>query len=199
MNGHYSNGGLYIVLSPVGGGHYHHALYIHVSHPYGMLYHLNPATPTSLSTLSDLLTENIPTSRTIIAALLVDPDVRDQSLARAHSILVNTPVPSVSTPTSTPADTTSASSAWVLLAITRLGSEVFRVDQPITPLMEEAALLAVFAAANGSREMRMSRALQTRIKAVEWGEVKRCEGILRCLMGQIEAGDVCGTYELMDL
>ncbi|OAF62924.1 hypothetical protein VC83_00208 [Pseudogymnoascus destructans] len=39
------------------------------------------------------------TSRTIIAALLIDPDV-----ASAHDILVNTPVPSVSTPTSTPTD-----------------------------------------------------------------------------------------------
>lgn len=41
--------------------------------------------------------------------------------------------------------------------------------------MEEAALLAAFASANGTREMRMSRALQVRIKAVERGEVKRCE------------------------
>ena len=41
--------------------------------------------------------------------------------------------------------------------------------------MEEAALLAAFAAANGTREMRISRALQVRIKAVERGEVKRYE------------------------
>lgn len=61
---------------------------------------------------------------------------------------------------------------------------MFSVDQPIAPLVEEAALLAAFAAANGSREMRMSRALQSRIKAVEWGEVKRCEvsGCETCAM-----------------
>lgn len=159
---------------------------LHVSHPYGMLYHLNLATPTSPSTLSDLLTENIPTSRTIIAALLIDPDVRDHTLARAHRILVDTPLPSVLTSTSitTPEDAASASSAWVLSALTRLGSEESSFDQPVAPLMEETALLAAFAAANGSREMRMSRALQSRIKAVEWGEVKRCEvsGCETCAM-----------------
>ncbi|KFY23358.1 hypothetical protein V493_05905 [Pseudogymnoascus sp. VKM F-4281 (FW-2241)] len=173
MNGHYSDGGLYIVLSSLGGGHYHHALYIHVSHPYGMLYHLNPATATSPTTLSDLLTEDIPTCRTIIAALLIDPDVRDHNLALAHSILVDTPLPPVSIPTSTPADIASASSSWVISALTCLGSEVFRIDQPVAPLMEEAALLAAFAAANGSRELRLSRALQARIKAAGWGEVNR--------------------------
>ncbi|OBT81560.1 hypothetical protein VE02_09547 [Pseudogymnoascus sp. 03VT05] len=162
MNGHYSDGGLYILLSPLGGGHYHHALYIHVSHPYGMLYHLNPATPISPSTLSDHLTEDIPTSRTIIAALLIDPDVRDHRLASAHSILVDTPVPSASTPVTTPADIASASSAWVISALTRLGAAMFGIDEPIAALMEEAALLAAFAASNGSSEMRESRAVRTK-------------------------------------
>ncbi|OBT41509.1 hypothetical protein VE00_07585 [Pseudogymnoascus sp. WSF 3629] len=179
MNGHYSDGGLYILLSPVGGGHYHHALYIHVSHPYGMHYHLNPATPTSPSTLSDHLTEDIPTSRTIIAALLINPDVRDHRLASAHSILVDTPVPSVSTPTSTPADIASASSAWVLSALTRLSTAVFGINEPVAPLMEEAALLAAFAASNGSSEMRESRAVREKRKEAEMWEVKR-RGISGC-------------------
>lgn len=108
MNGHYSNGALYILLSVLGGSHYYHSLYIHVSHPYGMHYHFHPASPT---TLSDHLTDEIPTSRTVIAALLIDPDVRDQTLARAHSILVDTPVPSVSSATNTAADAASTSSS----------------------------------------------------------------------------------------
>jgi hypothetical protein len=40
--------------------------------------------------------------------------------------------------------------------------------------MEEAALLAVLATMNGSREMRLSRALQERRKEAELSEVKRC-------------------------
>ncbi|KFZ07379.1 hypothetical protein V501_06516 [Pseudogymnoascus sp. VKM F-4519 (FW-2642)] len=179
MNGHYSDGGLYILLFPLGGGHYHHALYIHVSHPYGMLYHLNPATPTSPSTLSDHLTEDIPTSRTIIASLLIDPHVRDHRLASAHSILVDTPVPSVSTPTSTPTDVARASSAWVLSALTRLSTAMLGIDQPVAPLMEEAALLAAFAASNGSSEMRESRAVRWKSKEAELWEVRRC-GVSGC-------------------
>lgn len=45
--------------------------------------------------------------------------------------------------------------------------------------MEEAALLAAFAASNGSREMRESRALRERRKAGEMWEVKLC-GIGGC-------------------
>lgn len=179
MNGHYSDRGLYILLSPLSGGHYHHALYLHVSHPYGMLYYLNPATPTSPSTLSDHLTEEIPISRAIIAALLIDPEVRDHRLASAHSILVDTPVPSVSIPTSTPADIAGASTAWVFSALTRLGAAVFGIDEPAASLREEAALLAAFAASNGSSEMRESRAVRAKRKAAEMWEVKRC-GVSGC-------------------
>ncbi|KFY71321.1 hypothetical protein V499_08485 [Pseudogymnoascus sp. VKM F-103] len=179
MNGHYSDGGLYILLSPLGGGYYHHALYIHVSHPYGMLYYLNPATATSPSTLCDQLTEDIPTSRTIIAALLIDPDVRDHRLASAHDILVDTPVPPVSTSASTSADIASASSAWVFSALTRLGAAVFGIDEPVAPLMEDAVLLASFAASNGSSEMRESRTVRAKRKAAEMWEVRKC-GVSGC-------------------
>ncbi|OBT79921.1 hypothetical protein VF21_01542 [Pseudogymnoascus sp. 05NY08] len=139
-----------------------------------MLYHLNPATPISPSTLSDHLTEDIPTSQTIIAALLIDPDVRDHRLASAHSILVDTPVPSISTPAATPADVASASSAWVMSALTHLDTAVFGIDEPIAPLMEEASLLAAFAASNGSSEMRESRAVRAKRKAAElWEDMLR--------------------------
>ncbi|KFZ06586.1 hypothetical protein V501_07272 [Pseudogymnoascus sp. VKM F-4519 (FW-2642)] len=76
-----------------------------------MHYHFHPASPTTPATLSDYLTDEIPTSYTVIAALLIDPDVRNQTLARAHSILVDTPVPSVSSATNTAAGTASTSSS----------------------------------------------------------------------------------------
>lgn len=145
-----------------------------------MLYHLNAATATSPSTISDLLTEDLPTSRTIIAALLIDPDVCDRRLAAAHSTLVDTPIPVlVNTSTTTfhnvPADTAGASRSWVVSALVRLGAAVLGIGEPLAPLMEEAALLAAFATMNGSMEMRLSRALQERRKEAELSEVKRCQ------------------------
>ncbi|KFY06931.1 hypothetical protein V492_07612 [Pseudogymnoascus sp. VKM F-4246] len=189
MNGQYSDGGLYIVLSPLGGGHWHHALYIHVSHPYGMLYQLKLATPTTPPALSDHLIEHMPTSRTVSAALLIDPDVRDHRLAAAHSILIDTSIPalvntSITTPDTDPADAASASSAWVVSALTRLGTAVLGLDEPVEPLMEQVSLLAAYAAANGSCEMRLSQALQARRKTAECEEVKRCwvHGCETCAM-----------------
>ncbi|KFX99817.1 hypothetical protein V490_01635, partial [Pseudogymnoascus sp. VKM F-3557] len=119
MNGNYTNGGLYIVLSYLGAGNWHHGLYIHVSHPYGMLYHPIPSTSTSPSILIDCLTDDLPTSRTITAALLVASDVLGSDLARAHSIFIDTPVLSVTTPITSPAaEAASTSSAWVVSALT---------------------------------------------------------------------------------
>lgn len=65
MNGHYSDGGLYIVLLPLGGGHWHHALYIHVPHPYGMLYQPKHATTTTPLIVRDYIIEDMPISRTV--------------------------------------------------------------------------------------------------------------------------------------
>ncbi|KFX97197.1 hypothetical protein O988_04969 [Pseudogymnoascus sp. VKM F-3808] len=180
MNGNYTNGGLYIVLSYLGAGHWHHALYVHVSHPYGMLYHPIPGTPTSPSILTDCLTDDLSTSRTITAALLVASDVLGSDLAHAHSIFVDTPVPSGTTPITSPvAQTASTSSEWVVSALTRFRAAVALIEEPIALLMEEAALLATFAASNGSREMRESREMWERRKAGEMWEVKFC-GIGGC-------------------
>lgn len=65
MNENYSDGGLYIVLLPLGGGHWHHTLYIHVSQPYGMLYQPQHATTTTPLIVSDYIIKDIPISRTV--------------------------------------------------------------------------------------------------------------------------------------
>jgi hypothetical protein len=180
MNGNYTNGGLYIVLSYLGAGNWHHALYIHVSHPYGMLYHPIPGTSTSPAILTDCLTDDLSTSRTITAALLIAQGVLGHDLARAHSIFVDTSVPLGATPTTSPAaEAASTSSAWVVSALTRFNTAASIVEEPIPSLMEEAALLATFAASNGTHEMRESRALRERRIAGEMWEVKLC-GIDGC-------------------
>lgn len=108
---------------------------------------------------------------------LIEPDIREQHLAAAHNILINTPVPvDISTATSDadPATVASARSTWVLSALTRLSTVILGVDEPIAPLKEKAALLVAYAATNGLCEMRLSRALQARRKTAECEEVKRC-------------------------
>lgn len=161
MNRRYENGGLYIIMSPMGGAHrYHWGIYMSVSDTYGMVY--NATDGGNRWVMEEKMTESVVSSLNIKAALhfgAQPPPPEHEGWADAvHDVLINVPViPDGGHDPNWGENFTCR--VWVLEAIDRLRRAGLISSSPAREVEDDAWALAHSAISTARRLMDDSRGL----------------------------------------
>ncbi|TVY85913.1 hypothetical protein LAWI1_G008756 [Lachnellula willkommii] len=158
----YEDGGIYIILTTIDAAthRYHWGIFICVSDGFGMVYHVtNTNTPTREWKYEDHMTENVVSSRNIIAALLIGRGLQNDTADAAHRIMASVPVIADGSYDSRWGENFTCR-VWVLEAVDRLRQNRLIPNEEARELQDDAFRLARSATSNGTRQMGRSSAVR---------------------------------------
>jgi len=159
MDTPYEDGGIYIILTPLDAAtnRYHWGIYISVSDTYGILYHVTNSTGQWI--FEEHMTENVVSSRNIVAALQIGTGLANDAADAAHNILSRLPVIIDGSYDSKWGENFTCR-VWVLEAVDRLCQHRLIANEEAREVQDDAFRLARAATSTGERKMGISRGVR---------------------------------------
>lgn len=159
MDQPYEEGGMYIILTTIDAAtdRYHWGIYVCVSDAFGMVYHVTNAH--GRWAFEELMTEDIHSSRSIVAALQIGRGVTNDAADAAHGVFCSLPVIADGSHDASCGENFTCR-VWVLEAVHRLRQRGLVPDEEAREVEDEVFRLARSATSHGVRRLRRSRGLR---------------------------------------
>jgi hypothetical protein len=157
----YEDGGMYIILQPLSQNRWHWGIFLMLSHPWGQLYTVADSGPPSGPKrwhLDEYLTESIPDSPYITAALQIASGVNEENSEAVHDVLTNIQVPEKGGHCEKWNEEFS-DKLWVMEAVEQLKNRGLVPDLSAKEVENEASTLGIAAEKAGERMLGVSRAV----------------------------------------
>ncbi|TVY84939.1 hypothetical protein LSUE1_G001440 [Lachnellula suecica] len=151
----YEDGCMYIILTPLDATRhrYHWGIYVSVSDTYGMLYHVTNSSGQWV--FEEHMTENVISSRSIVAALQIGSGIQNDTADTAHRIMAAVPVISDGSHDSKWGEDFTCR-VWVLEAVERLRQQRLVANEEAREVQDDAFRLARSATSTGQKKMGQS-------------------------------------------